>query len=378
MAIITIIVFILILSVLVIIHELGHFLAAKYFGMGVSEFGIGMPPKLCQLGHWWNTDFVLNALPLGGYCSLIGQEAEPQKPTACQKDVPAFYCFKTWQRFVVILAGPVMNLLLACLIFMLVFCQLGIPQSDEGSVYIQALEPGSPAEQAQLMVESKITLITAENNEQFTPQNIAATIEFINQHQGEHLKLTLIGACQGGKCTSTPKEYYVYVRTMQQRPPDSGALGVILSNIQFYHLPWWQHLPKSIYYGSKQALFLSTSMLGEIGRTIGKLFHKQSHSQLAIMGPVGIVSELTRQQTFATGFLAIIQFTALLSLNLGLINLLPIPAVDGGHLLLIILEKICGRSRIAKIESGINYAGIVFLIILTILITGNDIWRIFS
>lgn len=96
------------------------------------------------------------------------------------------------------------------------------------------------------------------------------------------------------------------------------------------------------------------------------------------MGPVGIVSELTRQQTFAAGFLAIIQFTALLSLNLGLINLLPIPAVDGGHLLLIILEKICGRSRIAKIESGINYAGIVFLIILTILITGNDIWRIFS
>ena len=82
--------------------------------------------------------------------------------------------------------------------------------------------------------------------------------------------------------------------------------------------------------------------------------------------------------TFAAGFLAIIQFTALLSLNLGLINLLPIPAVDGGHLLLIILEKICGRSRIAKIESGINYAGIVFLIILTILITGNDIWRIFS
>ena len=76
--------------------------------------------------------------------------------------------------------------------------------------------------------------------------------------------------------------------------------------------------------------------------------------------------------------MAIIQFTALLSLNLGLINLLPIPAVDGGHLLLIILEKICGRSRIAKIESGINYAGIVFLIILTILITGNDIWRIFS
>lgn len=377
MTILTIIIFLLIFSVLVIVHELGHFLAAKYFGVGVSEFGIGMPPKIIKIGRFWQTDFVINALPFGGYCSLMGQEQDDKVVIDPKKKQLYFHTHPAWQRFIIIIAGPIMNLLLAWIIMMVMFYQTGIPQIDESGVYIQAVIDESPAAQAGLVAESKIISISADNQTAIQPQNGQQVIDFIAQHQGTYVHFYTQSECFSGKCSGEFKNSYVYVRESNQQPAGQGATGIVLSSLQFYIYPWYQHLPLSIWHGNKQALYLSKTMLGGIGQAIGQLFSR-NESEVVVMGAVGIVGELSRQQIFATGLLAVFQFMALFSLNLGLINLLPIPAVDGGHLLLIILEKFFGRVKIAKIEHAVNYAGVIFLIALTILITGNDIWRLLT
>lgn len=377
MTILTIIIFLLIFSVLVIVHELGHFLAAKFFGVGVSEFGIGMPPKIIKIGRFWQTDFVINALPFGGYCSLIGQEQDDKVTIDPKKKSLYFYTHPAWQRFIIIIAGPLMNLLLAWAIMMMMFYQTGIPQIDENSVYIQAVIDGSPAAQAGLIADSKIISLSTDNGASIQPQNGQQVIEFITQHQGNYVHFYTQSDCLSGECKGEFSNNYVYVRASDQLPAGQGATGIVLSSLQFYFYPWYQHLPLSIWHGNKQALYLSKTMLGGIGQAIGQLFSRKE-SEVVVMGAVGIVGELSRQQIFSTGLLAVFQFMALFSLNLGLINLLPIPAVDGGHLLLIILEKIFGRVKIAKIEQAVNYAGVIFLIAITILITGNDIWRLLT
>lgn len=379
MTILTIIIFLLIFSLLVIVHELGHFLAAKFFGVGVSEFGIGIPPKIMKIGRFWQTDFVINALPFGGYCSLIGQEQDQQMPTKKKDLKQYFYTHPAWQRFIIVLAGPVMNLLLAWVIMMVLLYQTGIPQIDEQAVYIQAVVDNSPAQQAGLIADSKIISLHADNGQQIQPQNAQQVIAFLSEHAGEYIHFHTQSNCLSGKCTGEFRDSFVYVREPSQQPSNQGATGIVLSSLQFYFYPWYQHLPLSIIHGSKQALFLGKTMLSGIVQALGQLFgYQHGNSEIRVMGTVGIVGELSKEQIFLTGLSTVFQFMALFSLNLGLINLLPIPAVDGGHLLLIILEKFFGRLKIARIEKAVNYVGVLFLIALTILITGNDIWHLLN
>ena len=119
-------------------------------------------------------------------------------------------------------------------------------------------------------------------------------------------------------------------------------------------------------------------MITGLFKAIGSVFTNKKDSEVILMGPIGMASELSRQRTFEDGIMSILAFAGLLSLNLGVVNLLPIPALDGGRLALIIAEKFVGRSRIAKVELTLNYIGMIFLLGLSALIAGNDIWRIFK
>lgn len=379
MSFFTLIIFLLILSVIVVVHEFGHFIFARKFGVKVKEFGIGFPPRLIKLGRWWQTNFVLNLIPLGGYVNMAGENGinEHEGHQSATKKNYQFYQKKPWQRFIIIFAGPGVNFILSAIIFMWVYSYLGIPQKVENSVFIDGIEENSPAAQAKLSENTKIIALINQAGEKLLASNRDEVAAFIARHQGQNITIVTTGPCQAGLCESKEYPHFAYVRTDDEKPKNAGALGVALSEFQLFFYPWYQQIPLSVYHGSKQSIWMAQEMLGGLAQGLASLF-KQEKSDLVMMGPVGIVSELNKQKTFQEGFLAIIQFAGLLSLNLGVINLLPIPALDGGRLILIIIEKFIGRKKVSKVESGLNYLGFMFIIALSVLVTGQDIWRIFK
>lgn len=381
----TIIIFLFILSFVVLIHEFGHFIIAKKFGVRVHEFGIGFPPRLCKLFTWKETDFTLNLLPLGGFVAMDGEisdesMANDQDKTATEKHLLAgrFDRKKPWQKFLVILAGPIANFLLGALVFVILFGVEGIPVKQTGRVFIEYVEENSPAEAAQLQAQTEILTFESSQSGLVEINDTQTLIDLIAASAGTTVQLTTSGLCDdAGACQEISVPYTVALRLAADTPAGSGILGVSLSEYRTVFYPWYQQIFLSIYHGFTESLWSAGQLLSGLGQALGNLFSGQK-SNLVVMGPVGIVSQLQQQHTFEDGFLAVLQFIGILSINLGVMNLLPIPALDGGRLVLIVLEKFIGRRKIAKVEIGLNYFGFIFLILLTIIITSKDIWRIFT
>ncbi|MDO5561866.1 MAG: M50 family metallopeptidase [bacterium] len=392
----TIIIFLLILSLVVLIHELGHFLLAKKFGVWVKEFGIGFPPRLSKLFTWQDTDFTLNWIPLGGFCAMDGEledlaaVEEEQKPSAkaekstlptqaLKKITPAakakkFDYKKPWQKFFIIAAGPLMNLLLGAVIFMIVFSVEGIPEKQKEAVYIEEVAN----EQTQLQAQTRILTLESSSSGIIQATSNQTVIDFVQTHRGELVEITTSGSCTtSGECNDELLKAQVYVRTAEETPPGEGALGITLSEYRVIFYPWYKQIPLSVVAGFAESWRSAKDLLIGLGQALGDLIIGKE-SEVVMMGPVGIVSQLNRQQTFRHGWLVILQFIGILSINVGVMNLLPIPALDGGRIILIFLEKFFGREKIAKFEIGLNYFGFIFLIVLTILVTGQDIWRVFQ
>ena len=372
MTLVTILIYLLILAVLVIVHELGHFLVAKLFRVRVEEFGIGFPPRLVKLGRWLETDFVLNLIPLGGYVNLSGENAPAQPGTETTDG--EFYTKPAWQRFLVILAGPLVNLVLAAIVFMIAYSVYGIPREVPGMVFIDYLEPGSPADRLQLPVGARIVSV-ADASSSLQVQQMEDVAGFTRERLGSEISITLDDSCSNSVCSDNLATYEARLRGAEEIPAGGGALGIAMTNYQDFHYPWYQQLPYSVYYGGRQSLRLSWQMLQGLGVALRQLFSREP-KQAVLMGPVGIVGELARAKTFQQGLMEIVSFAGFLSLNLGIINLLPIPAVDGGRLFLIICEKAFGRARIAKVEGMLNYIGFIGIMILAALITIADVMRL--
>ncbi len=374
----TIIIFLLILSLLVISHELGHFLVAKFFGVRVDEFGLGFPPTIKRLFTWRGTDFVLNLLPIGGYVNLAGENASPDEEERPDNDDPTLFCRQAaWKRFLVILAGPLVNIILAMFIFMIVYGVAGIPKEFADKVFIEGVQEKSSAEQAGLPVGAQVLFVQATDSAQIAITKNEQLMGFVADHVGQNIILTVQPDCEQGICHGEIATYEAYLRCSEERLFGEAALGVSLTQYQDMHYPLYKQIPLGIYHGVKRSFSMAWEMLENLGLYFRQLFHREPKT-IDMMGPVGIVSSLNRYQTFSAGFLAILSLAGVLSLNLGIINLLPIPAVDGGRLVLIVAEKFVGRRTIAKIEAGLNYAGLVLILLLSLLITLKDVWRIFK
>ncbi len=408
----TIVIFILILCFVVLVHELGHFFFAKLFKVDVKEFGIGFPPRLCKLFHWRGTDFTLNLIPLGGFCAMEGElsgveESKPvdQVTTAATTDSTAistksekinpekidrapkaradkknfsgyFDHKKPWQKFLIIFAGPAANFILGALLFIIVFGVQGIPVFQQDKVFLESTEIGSPAAEAGLPINSQILTLTSSQEANITVTNINQVTDFISRHQGEMIALTTKSACDNtGYCSGQISETQVYVRSAAETPTGSGNLGIALSQYRTAFYPWYKQIALSIYYGFQESIQAVVELIQGLFIALTGLFQHQTNN-VTVMGPVGIVSQLDYYHTFSGGFLVIIQFMAILSINLGVMNLLPLPALDGGRIILIFLEKLFGRRKIAKLEVGLNYFGLIFLLLLTVVITGQDIIRV--
>ena len=365
--ILTLITFLLVLSVLVFVHEFGHFLAAKKAGIKVEEFGFGYPPRLFGK-KFRGTIYSLNWLPFGGFVRLYGEQADKKiksQDAFCQKNKRT--------RSIVLLAGVFFNFLLAIVVFAIVYSFSGIPTKTD-KVKILGIISGSPAAQSGLK-EGDTVLKVGDK----TLRDSQAFIELIEKGKGQQLVLTIerekdnpcetqtTFSCQEGKLL-------LWVTPRENPPEQEGPLGVIISDMEMKKYPLWQMPFRGIVEGSKEALSWLVLIVRALAGMFFNLFAKGIIPK-DVAGPVGIfqITGLVAQ----AGFLNVLQFIGILSINLAVINLLPLPALDGGRLLYIfIYEGLFRRKSNPAIEGIINTIGIVFLFSLIILITFNDIKRL--
>lgn len=353
---------ILVLSALVLLHELGHFLIAKLFGIHVLEFGIGLPPKALKLFKHKETEYTLNWLPIGGFVRLAGEESDP---TLWERINPLthghmFFAKPAWQRALVIVAGVAVNFLIGILMFSLVYMKLGIPQFSGEQVMISAVTKDSPAGISGIKVGEVVVRVGE--------TDIATADQFVSlvkDKKGQMISLYVAKVDTNGLKSDNSRVIEVIPR---ENPPEGeGALGVGVSTVPIitYEKKVWYQAP---FYGAvegmKEAIAWSREFL--------RIFSHPVELVKNISGPVAVVK--VGQQAASEGWVTMARFAGIISLNLAIFNLLPIPALDGGRLVMIVLEKIVGRKRVVKVERYVNGVGMILLIALLIGVTVKDLF----
>jgi len=355
-------VFILMLSILILIHELGHFLMARLFKMRVEEFGIGLPPRAKSLFRHKGTLFSLNWLPLGGFVRLFGEDME----NPAQAHSPeAFFNKPMWQRAAVLLAGVFMNFCLGVLVFGIVYSHLGIPTKTD-KVMIVEIGKDSPAELAGVTADSQVKKLIVDNIEvKFSGvEGFVAEIETL---KGKEISLIL-----------TNKEGVDNLISLipRENPPEGqGALGVALSSIEMKKYSIWQMPFRGVEVGLKEAWGWGKEIAGNLWMIVSNLVTGKGLPK-DVSGPVGIYQ--VSKEVYKVGWIAVLQFMGILSINLAILNIMPFPALDGGRIAFLGVEKIIGKKRKNRIEGYVNSVGMVFLLGLMVLITVKDVIKLFQ
>lgn len=375
---ITIISFIVILSVLVLVHELGHFLAARKFGAKAEEFGLGFPPRLIgwyksTSGKWKtvfgnkevtdaaDTVYTLNTIPLGGFVKIKGEDGENKADNTSFANKPI------WQRSIILSAGVVMNVILAAVIISFNLL-VGATQPIEGvplkgaivrdrHIAVNSVVVDSPAAQAGVQPGDRI--ISVDNNE------ISST-EFLQNYVGERSGQVVAYTFVRDTETITKE-----ITPITLEETSRGGIGITISENAFVRFPWYL----AIYEGMKTTGYYLWLIITGFVDLLTRLVTGGGVSA-DIAGPVGIA--VLTGQVADMGFPYLLQFAALLSLNLAVINILPIPALDGGRILFVIIEKIKGRPAKQETEALIHNIGFMLLIGLIILVTFKDIKNLFN
>ncbi len=351
------------ISVLILLHELGHFIAAKNAGLRVDEFGFGFPPRMFSWRpkRWvkegetlhkvqGDTVYSVNWLPFGGFVKIYGESKEQLKneeiKTGEATDTSRSFAHQSaWRRSVIILAGIAMNFILGWLILSAVF-MIGASES----VVITQVADNSPAQTAGLLPGDQLVGYTkAEDFISFTDSNRGKEIELQVQRGDEQLVFEL-----------TPRE---------NPAPGQGPLGVALSQAGFPKLPFFE----AIWTGLTTSLDIMAEIIKTFGRLFGSLFSRGELLE-GVVGPVGIFG--VAGDLGSIGFVYILQLIGLISLNLAILNAMPFPALDGGRFLFILIEKIKGSAISPKRELVANLVGFGVLLILMVAITARDIIRL--
>lgn len=349
----SILVFFIVLSVLVLVHEFGHYIAARRAGVWVEEFGFGLPPKLfgIKIGE---TVFSLNLFPFGGFCRLHG-ESEEDEIVHPRK---AFFNRKKRTRISIIVAGVLMNVALAVVAFAIVYSFMGIPRTTK-DVKIVEIATGSPAQIGGLLVGDVVKAVDKQS-----VTTIDEFIKYVEAKKGRRAVLeinrTQDEAVSTKKFTLTPRE---------SPPADEGPLGVTITTTEIWYPPVWQRPFVGIYYGIKDSLFWGKTVLLGFYDIFANLFKGVAPKEFA--GPVGIFAITT--QVAKDGVLSVINLIGILSINLAILNILPFPALDGGRLLFIGIESVIGRKVLPKLERTINSIGMIILLALLLLVSIKDV-----
>lgn len=378
-------IFIIIISVLVIVHELGHFIFAKKNKIRVIEFGLGYPPRAIKLFTWKGTIFSLNWIPFGGFVQMEGEDGPESSVEKTVKKVKAlfnkdeeapFYARSKRARLETVLGGVLFNFIFAVLSFAIIFSITGIPKNLNGEARIYDVSENSPAAEAGVLASSKI--LSFQTAGDWVEMNSSSEVqEFVAAHKGETVGLRTTGECVEDACQEILLETNVYLRTDEETPEGEGSMGISFVDVYYKKYPWYIAPFQGVFYGVKEAIFLGVMILQVLGTTLLDLMSGKT-AQVDVAGPVGIVHQASSYGFFEGGILNIISFAALLSINLGVMNLLPFPALDGGRAVFIILEKFFKREKVDNVARYANYIGFLILISLMLLVSVNDIRRIFT
>lgn len=364
----TAIIFLLILSFLVLIHELGHFLTARKFGMKVEEFGLGYPPKALRLfTDKLGTVYTLNWLPVGGFVRLFGEdgslsvEGEENKTTL----KGAFFTKPVWQRLVVVLAGATINFIFGVIAFGAIYSYTGIPVELQ-AVRVEEVAAQSPAAEAGLQVGDLIVGIG--EPEVVGIKSVGQYIEQLNAYVGTTAPLKV-------ERNDAVLEIPVYVRGEKEIPAGEGATGVVVNDFELRHYPLWQMPFRGMVVGLKAALQFSGVLLQGLGGMVKDLVsHGKVPSEVA--GPVGIVHMAQQEGLLTSGLIPLLNFMAILSINLAIVNVLPFPALDGGRAMFLLIEGLTRKKLKPEIEQWANVVGFGLLIVMIVLISIRDVSRI--
>ncbi len=379
---ITALIFLLVLSILVFAHELGHFWTARRLGVKAEEFGFGFPPRAFgfykdKTGHWrhfWGnrlleklpagqepagTVYSINWLPIGGFVRIKGENGEGKQET------DSFAAQSLWRRALILAAGVFMNIVLAAVLLSVGY-MIGLPQSLDGvgksahitqaQVIVMETLPDSPAQKAGLQAGDVIAAVNNEAIDSYERLQALAA-----EHQNQTVNFLIKRDSQEKQVEMTP------VVIASTGKPGIGVSIYASGTVRYpFFLAIWEGIKMTglmfwaiivAFAGLIHSLFIGANVSGEVA------------------GPVGIAT-LTGQVA-RLGFAYLLQFVALLSLNLALINILPFPALDGGRLFFLLLEKIKGRPVRPSMEAWINLIGFWLLILLIVFVTYKDILRLF-
>ena len=340
---------VLVISLLIFFHELGHFLSARAVGVPVEEFGFGYPPRLAKLGEWKGTEITLNWIPFGGFVRPKGEADETVEGGMAA--APA------WKRLFIAISGPLMNFLIGILILIIIYSAIGVPASDQA--LITQVSSGSPALTAGLKAGD---IITSVNGEAIT--SIDQLIETINNNVGQEISMTIEREGQVQDVTLTPRE----------NPPEGeGAVGIGLSN-PLKPAPIHQSIGNAFTttgYIIKETVLLPVRLIrGSVdpamARPVGYKGIYDIYSQAVAMDQE---SDLVTAEPLPIYTLSII---ANISLALGITNLLPIPALDGGRILFTLPELIFKKRIPQQWENVVNTVFFLLLIVLMVFITILD------
>ena len=381
------IIFILILLVLVLIHEAGHFFAAKISGVKVDEFAFGFPPKLFSIKKG-ETNYIFNALPLGGYVKIFGENGDDKDSKNNNRN---FSNKNPFIKIFILAAGVVMNFILAYfLISLSVYINKAVPLDNlspqdyqkylsenkigDKSFVIEDISKNSPAEKSGLVVGDEIENIFINKNNKDNSSDFDLKKDNLNQNITSVLSRK-INESDTDSLVFTIKNKDGKINDIKVSPVENDSLnkkliGLSISSFIDVKLSAFD----SLKIGFEKTINFTSETLKGFGDLFKNLFTKGQISK-DVSGPVGLINAVSQAKSLGIEY--IILLAAVLSISLGVFNILPFPALDGGRILFVIIETITKRKISEKWQNILNTAGFVFLILLMIMITIQDIMKLF-
>ena len=363
---ITALLVIAILVFLIVTHELGHFIAAKVFDVRVEEFGVGYPPRAFSFGKWGNTEYTLNWIPFGGFVRLFGEDADAHGRGSFA-DAPR------WKQAVILIAGVAMNALVAWLLFAAAL-HSGIPQVvDAGAVApgasahleVSDVVAGSPASAAGIAAGDEILAMTDQSGITLSPLSPQAVSDYVKVRGGKQITVLYM------KGMATSSAILVPANAVIPGAAATPALGVGLVEVSNVALPWGEAL--------WQGLSNTRDAFETVGASLWQLIAGvfRGTADLAdVVGPVGLVGVVG--QAAQNGLGDVLGLAGFIAVNLAIINLIPIPALDGGRLVIVGIEAIIRRKAPPLAIQVLNTIGIALIILLMLTVTYHDIARLLA
>lgn len=361
----SVLIFFIILAVLVLSHEFGHFIVAKISGVRVDEFGFGFPPKIFGI-KFGETTYTLNLLPFGGFVKIFGEDGEDMGSDATR----SFLNQSKKVQAMIVVAGVVFNLILAWFLFSVGF-MTGLPVPlgsmpagtvlENQKLLITGVLKDSPASKAGLLVGDEIILLSMDDGQKIQSPTVSDVQEFIQNAKDKKISFVYKRGEEPIKETFvTPKIGLV---------PDKPVIGISMDMVGNLKLS----ILGAIYNGGWMTVNVFIATILGFANLIYMLFSGQSALE-SVAGPVGLVSIIS--DAYGFGFIYLVGLTALISVNLAVLNLIPFPALDGGRLFIILIEAIKGSSINSKAVGIVNATGFLILLVLMLFITYFDVLKI--